>query len=262
METGQDSMGSPTVDSIEPDTSSSAAIQSMDDTNVSASQILNRSDVFQTPTIQTPHHMHSDKPGQERLHRASQDTARSAKHRAHSPTVKVGHNVLQKPRPGSVSPAISSDPAHIQGSSSVVQSFMQAAAPIQRASGIAGFLKNRSKRMSNLLATESMGYYEKVSGMWAGGSRHYGSHEGAPDDDITDDADETDHVQRFRRHFALSQSEQLVASFFGHLQRVLPLYGKLYVGSKHLCYRSLLPGTKTQVGIIFYQTPMLLLTLL
>jgi sterol 3beta-glucosyltransferase len=252
----QDSSGSPTTESIDPDTSSSAAIQSMNDTNVSASQILNRSDVFQAPTIQTPHHLHSDKPGHDRVHRASQDTARSATHRTHSPTT-TAHDSLQNPRHGSVSPAIGSDPAQLQGSPSAVQSFIHATAPMQRASGIAGYLKNRSKHMSNLLATESMGYYEKVSGMWAGGSRHYGSHEGAPDDDIPDDADEKGdeyHAQRFRDHFALPPSEQLEASYFGHLQRVLPLYGKLYIGSKHLCYRSLLIGTRTKVSTSLSQS--------
>jgi sterol 3beta-glucosyltransferase len=248
----QNSSESPTTESVDPDTSSSAAIQSMNDTNVSGSQILNRSDVFQAPTIQTPHHVHSEKPGHDRINRASQDTARSTTHRTHSP-MRAAHGSFQKPRLGSVSPAIGPDPSHLQGSSSVVQSFIHAAAPMQRASGIAGYLKNRSKRMSNLLATESMGYYEKVSGMWAGGSRHYGSHEGAPDDDIFDDADEKGdeyHAQRFRNHFALPPSEQLEASYFGHLQRVLPLYGKLYIGSKHLCYRSLLIGTRTKVSTI------------
>jgi len=106
--------------------------------------------------------------------------------------------------------------------------------------------------MSNLLATESMGYYEKVSGMWAGNSRHYGSVEGmAPDDDIPDDLDEKGdafHAQRFRQHFALPESEQLLASYYGFLHKVLPLYGKIYLGNKHLCYRSLLPGTRTVVS--------------
>jgi sterol 3beta-glucosyltransferase len=253
----QDSIGSPTSESMDPDTSSSAAIQSMDDTNASASQILNRSDVFQAPTIQTQQYLHSDKLGHDQLHRASQDTARSMKHTLHSPSMKA-RDSFSKPGPGSVSPAVSSDPANFQGSSSVVQSFIQAAAPIQRASGIAGYLRNRSKRMSNLLATESMGYYEKVSGMWAGGSRHYGSQEGVPDDDIPDDSDEKGdeyHAQRFRNHFALPPSEKLVASYFGHLQRVLPLYGKLYIGSKHLCYRSLLIGTRTKASAFPCPTP-------
>ena len=45
--------------------------------------------------------------------------------------------------------------------------------------------------MSNLLATESMGYVEKVSGMWAGGKKHYGAAEGLnPEDDVLDAEDE------------------------------------------------------------------------
>jgi len=104
--------------------------------------------------------------------------------------------------------------------------------------------------MSNLLATESMGYVEKVSGMWAGGRRHYGDaqdlapqdpHGGAGDDDIDG------HDERYRAHFALPESEKLQATFFGYLHRVLPLYGKIYISSRNFCFRSLLPGTKTKM---------------
>jgi sterol 3beta-glucosyltransferase len=131
--------------------------------------------------------------------------------------------------------------------------------PLQTASGIAGFLKTRSKRMSTLLASESMGYYEKVSGMWAGRPKHYGSVEGMPpDDDLLDDNDEKRdaiHVQRFREHFALHESEQLVATWYCFLHRVLPLYGKIYLGSKHLCYRPLIPGVRFKVNDTKYVMP-------
>jgi len=137
------------------------------------------------------------------------------------------------------------------GSSTGFQGLMSAGAyPLQRASGIAGYLKSRSKHMSNLLATESMGYYEKVSGMWAGGGKHYGAAEGlAPDDQVQDPEDEedaTNHGERFRAHFALPDSEELYATYFGSLHRVLPLYGKIYISNKHVCFRSLLPGTRTK----------------
>ena len=123
--------------------------------------------------------------------------------------------------------------------------------PIQRATGLAGYLKERSKKMSNLLATESMGYYEKVSDMWAGSARHYSSaQELAPEDDIRDEDDEKDAAmaaRRFREHFSLPEGEQLLASYYTWFHRVLPLYGKIYVSNKHLCYRSLLPGTRTKM---------------
>jgi sterol 3beta-glucosyltransferase len=244
----QESFGSPT-ESEDPNTSSSAAIQSMDDTNASASQILNRSDVFQAPTIHSAHRMHSDDVP-ERHNRDSEDTARSIKQRPRSPRARK----LHKRRTESVSPAVSVDAEKLQGSSTTYQSLIQASAyPLKGASGLAGFLRTRSKRMSNLLATESMGYLEKVSGMWQGNSKHYDAHhEGMPPDDdfpAETDGDAFRAAENFRQHFGLPQSEGLHASFFGNMQRVMPLYGKIYIGSKHFCYRSMVPGYKLKVSI-------------
>jgi sterol 3beta-glucosyltransferase len=103
--------------------------------------------------------------------------------------------------------------------------------------------------MSNLLATESMGYVEKVSGMWKGGKKHYDEPQGfTPDDELYDDGDEqTGSGERFREHFALPATEKLQAAYFGFLHRVLPLYGKIYISDRSFCFRSLLPGTRTKL---------------
>jgi sterol 3beta-glucosyltransferase len=104
--------------------------------------------------------------------------------------------------------------------------------------------------MSNLLATESMGYVEKVSGMWAGGRKHYGDGEGVVSESRPegDDEDENEgYGARFRSHFTLPESEKLQATYFGYLHRVLPLYGKIYISNRNFCFRSLLPGTKTKL---------------
>ncbi|MDA4133817.1 MAG: GRAM domain-containing protein, partial [Thaumarchaeota archaeon] len=131
--------------------------------------------------------------------------------------------------------------------------------PLQRAGAFATFLNSQSKRMSNLLATESMGYVEKVSGMWKGGRKHYDEPLGLRTDDDDDDDDEddddddddgakvADSMDRFRSHFALPETEKLQATYFGYLMRVLPLYGKIYVSARHFCFRSLLPGTRTKL---------------
>lgn len=125
--------------------------------------------------------------------------------------------------------------------------------PLQRAGLIAGYLNQTSRRMGNLLATESMGYVEKVSGMWKGGRKHY--HEPAAlrtDDELEDDDEDADAklehtMQRFRAHFALPEDEQLQATYFGYMIRVLPLYGKIYISDRSFCFRSLLPGTRTKL---------------
>ena len=123
--------------------------------------------------------------------------------------------------------------------------------PLQKAAGLAGFLRARSREMSNILASESMGYVEKVSGMWTGGGRFYTHEAGmfpeAQGDDIERDKDGLSYEDRFRVHFALPPTETLLATFFGHLHRVLPLYGKIYVSNKSFCFRSLLPGTRTKM---------------
>ncbi|OCK82777.1 glycosyltransferase family 1 protein [Lepidopterella palustris CBS 459.81] len=260
----QDSSDSAT-NSLDPGTESSAAVQSMDDSNASASQILRRSDVFRGPTI---HHStaSASEPSIDILARQSQDTTRSfgaLKTPQKSPRMfhqKEGHNQAgEKSTPPG--PADMEDenetqqPAgRLSGSSSALQDLMGAASyPLQKASGIAGFIRTRSKKMSNLLATESMGYYEKVSGMWAGGRKHYNTEEGLEPNDqvhgIEEDEDAAKAAEHFREHFALPESEQLQSSFFCSLQRVLPTYGKIYISNHFFCFRSLMIGSRTKIII-------------
>src|SRR5690606_35721839 len=62
---------------------------------------------------------------------------------------------------------------------------------------------------------------------------------------IYEEAEE--HGNRFRERFALPTTERLIAVYYGYLHRVIPLYGKLYLGNQHLCFRSIIPGTKTKM---------------
>jgi sterol 3beta-glucosyltransferase len=261
----QGSFSSPTTNSPDLETESSAAVQSLDETNVSASQILSRTDLFQRPTMYDSRPSISETSINE-LRRVSEDTARSDR------VARPEHSENEQDRkgPGKHSfeaKARSTNIRHtpVVGESSQglsplsltsIQDLLRAGTiPLQRASGLAGFLRERSKRMSSLVATESMGYYEKVSEMWAGGGRHYSSAEGvAPDDGVHDADDEEDAAmatKRFRDHFALPESEQLIASYYTFFHRVLPLYGKIYVSNKNFCFRSLLPGTRTKVSYFF-----------
>ena len=66
-----------------------------------------------------------------------------------------------------------------------------------------------------------------------------------PDDEPIEDEGTKGYGDRFRAHFALT--EKLQATYYGYLHRVLPLYGKIYIGERHFCFRSLLPGTKTKL---------------
>ncbi|EUC51426.1 glycosyltransferase family 1 protein [Bipolaris oryzae ATCC 44560] len=234
--------------SFEPGTESSAAIQSMDESNASASQILDRSDLFRGPT-----NLPVDNAPLSKLdlqHRDSQETTRSAQAKT--------TNVVKRSKPSAAvagmpdfeddTDASQANP-RMSGSSSALQDI--ASYPLQKASGLAGFLRTRSKKMGNLLASESMGYYEKVSGMLAGGRKHYNTAEGLETGDqihgFEDDEDAAKAVENFRDHFAFPETEILQSSFFASLQRVLPNYGKIYISGRYFCFRSLMPTSKTKV---------------
>jgi sterol 3beta-glucosyltransferase len=241
------------------DTGSSPTIHSPTTaTQESASQILNRSDVFLSPTINRLRD--SPSASRERIRQDSEDTGRPASIAAdaRSPSAsKTLHARAARPltflqNDQSASDAVYKRQLQHKTSSPNLQDLVKAGSyPLQRAAGFAGYLKNSSTRMSKLLATESMGYLEKVSGMWTGGRKHYGENEGImPEDRLIDPEDEeaaSGHGDRFRAHFALPASEKLRATYFGYLHRVLPLYGKIYISDRKFCFRSLLPGTKTKM---------------
>lgn len=231
------------ANSLDQGTESSAFWHSADTTE-SASQILNRSDVFQSPTIHTFGRQTSD--AERAARRPSDDTTRFAS--AVSPRQDKQENQYAN----SESDHGTQDPSKTQSSAATLNDLVKVGVyPLQRAAGLAGYLTSRSKQMSNLLASESMGYVEKFSGMWAGGGRHYGESEGIlSEDQAVDPEDREDgcnYGDRFRAHFALPPSEKLQATYYAYLHRVLPLYGKIYISQKKLCFRSLIPGTRTKM---------------
>lgn len=241
------------VHSLEQGTESLALNSSSNETQASASQILDRSDVFQSPTIQRQQHF--PEMTEEIRKKASEA---SPKHKGVPSQVKtqlptrIQTQGSPRMRPQPVPYQLSDDRLRSSNSSPTLQQLVKAGSyPLQRAAGFAGYLRSRSTRMSRLLATESMGYVEKVSGMWAGGRKHYGDGEGVITeghiDDAEDEVEPGGYGDRFRAHFALPPSEKLQATFFGYLHRVLPLYGKVYISNRKFCFRSLLPGTKTKM---------------
>lgn len=232
------------VHSLEEPGSSGALPSASDGTQASASQILRGSDVFLSPTIQR---------SSSAARRRDQDTDGINESRSESPSRVTTGTLRPKPKKTNTTGSIAGSSAgQVEPTTSALQSVVKAGSyPLQRAAGIAGYLNKHSKRMSTLLATESMGYVEKVSGMWKGGKKHFDEPQGlAADDGMYDDGDDDDAVgsgDRFRDHFALPSTEKLQASYFGFLHRVLPLYGKIYISDRSFCFRSLLPGTRTKL---------------
>ena len=235
--------------------SSTAPLSPGAEAHMSASQILTRSDVFHSPRVHRMETLPSVSTDPTR--RSSEiETINSSSPQHETPpipirgtdAVKDRRLALQEEgaeqnldRPG---PRLSSSPT--------LQEIMKAGSyPLQRAGAFAGYLKNKSNRMKGLLATESMSYLEKVSGMWAGDRKHYGENEAVLKDDRDVDPEDEEanvgHGDRFRAHFALPETEKLQATFFAFLHRVLPLYGKVYISNHKFCFRSLLLGTKTKL---------------
>lgn len=235
------------VNSPERGTESSAVIQSISDTPESASQILNRSDVFRSPTI----HTLGRRPSAGRSY--SDRTVHTVPRQVDVPPAMPAHNVLDTQHTINESDGqAAQEPSGLQPTTPILNDVLKAGAyPLQRAAGFAEYLKSRSKQMSSLLASESMGYIEKVSGMWAGGRQHYGESERIiPEDRAVDTEDKEtgcNYGDRFRAHFALPQTEKLQATYFAYLHRVIPIYGKIYISQRKICFRNLLPIPRTKM---------------
>lgn len=197
-----------------------------------ASQILRGSDVFHSPTIQRSNSTERD----------DLEPRRSARH-------DLSHRPKQGAATGHVTDSTTSDKFETAPPTPTLDMISKMGSyPLQRVGEIAGFISRGSKRVGGLLATESSGLAGRVTGMLRGGQRHYDE----PADPLTEvdattaEQDKVDE-ERFQAHFALPKSERLRATYFGYFVRVLPLYGKFYVSDRTICFRSLLPGTRTKL---------------
>lgn len=217
-------------------------------TDASGSHILSGSVMFHKPTIGKHH---ADNVASHHANTQMDVPFAPAKRAVREP----GASILTKNSPDTQSQDMQ------QSDSSTLGGLMKVGAvPIQRASG---FLYNSGKRVSGLFGSTPSEYYDKFSGMIAGGKKHYAeADELQPGEEVQDSEDEMtvrEAEKSFRNHFALPDSEKLVATFFGFFHRVLPLYGKLYVGSTRLCFRSFMPGNWTKVSsrVVLHTLPLL-----
>ncbi|KAI3319875.1 glycosyltransferase family 1 protein [Xylariaceae sp. AK1471] len=234
--------------------SSESYVQSLEDPSMSGlvassnedpsgSQILRGSEVFHRPTI--------------RRSRSTSRTSGAVKRSNKAPLGEQPREMPQQPRHAMTTGRVKDPGAGERPDRTTTPTLQNLAKmssyPLQRAGVFANYLNQTSRRMSNLLASESMGYVEKVSGMWKGGRKHYHGTPGLRIDEEGDDEDDDINgkyataMERFRAHFALPETEKLQATYFGFLIRVLPLYGKIYISDRNFCFRSLLPGTRTKL---------------
>ncbi|KAF3764048.1 family 1 glycosyltransferase [Cryphonectria parasitica EP155] len=219
----------------DPSIVSFSAMTTSGELDQSASQILRGSDVFHSPTVQ----------------RSS--SAKGREHQPRSPKHHLSAGNLDQFQPHhAATTGHVPDPASgekFEGPAATLETITKIGTyPLQRVGAFAEYLTRHSKKMSGMLATESMGYAGKVSGMWKGGQKHYDEHAALKTGEEPDD-EEQDRIaeDRFQIHFALPRSERLRATYFGYFMRVLPLYGKVYLSDRTLCFRSLMPGTRTKL---------------
>ncbi|KAK7745822.1 Sterol 3-beta-glucosyltransferase [Cytospora paraplurivora] len=224
----------------DPSIASLSAMTTSGEMDQSASQILRGSDVFHSPTV-----------------RRSASASRGKE-------CKAPHGPQQLGSPGSLGAHYGPQHAATTGhgidpssgehaeptpSTPTLQTISKMGTyPLQRVGAFAEYLGRHSRRVGDMLATESIGYAGKVSGMWKGGQKHYDEPHALRTDD-EGEAEEQDKVseERFQAHFVLPKSERLRATYFGYFMRVLPLYGKVYLSDRSFCFRSLMPGTRTKL---------------
>lgn len=92
--------------------------------------------------------------------------------------------------------------------------------------------------------------------MWSSNPTHYeeiNSLERGSEDlfFVGSEEERVEAAERFRKHFSLPSSEKLIATYYAYLQRNIPLYGKIYLGSTKICFRSLLPRIHTKMILPF-----------
>ncbi|KAF7192759.1 Sterol 3-beta-glucosyltransferase [Pseudocercospora fuligena] len=235
--------------------------------DMSASQMLSDDHMFRGPTLRMPQPRRTmSGTAAQHLQQESQDSSRSSsqepvpvriqppsrQHTEHSlasrrpdleRTDSAGSGRTVEAAPDKLKPSDATAPKLIRGIST----------PLQYGMTVAGMVRSSSKRMGSYLSSSPKTYMDKWSDAIAGGKRQYISEEGmAPDDRIhepEDNMDVAEHERSFREHFGLPPTEKLVSTFYCWLHKTVPLYGKIYMGSRRLCFRSLWYGTKTKLII-------------
>lgn len=95
-------------------------------------------------------------------------------------------------------------------------------------------------------------FIKSASSMWNANIVHYAEknslERGSEDDEfLATNAETVRMTKRFQIHFSLADSDHLIATYYCYLHRNIPMYGKVYLGEKEICYRGLVPGFHTKM---------------
>ncbi|KAH9843473.1 glycosyltransferase family 1 protein [Teratosphaeria destructans] len=212
-------------------------------TDMSASQMLSGSGAFGAPTVFKPQPEYKERQLVDKLQKSKTDSL-PVPDRSNADSAETIKKARLSPTPTGAAKPISI-----------------LATPLQQVAGLYDSVKTKG---ISYLGSSPKDYYNKFSTAFAGGQKHYPSSDSSRPlrpserDDIDseaegeeDELDNAEHERRFQEHFALPGSEKLVAVFYCWLHRVLPLYGKIYIGTSYFCFRSLLYGTRTKLKVAF-----------
>lgn len=237
------------------------------DVDMSASVMLTGDGAFREPTLRMPAPKRTESESSaERLRNDLQDASRSPSvgsdkvrvqppTRAHTEQSLGDRESAHGRKSADTVTRTAKDGLKSHGSTAtlVARATRPIAMPLTQASKVASYVRDSGKAVGSYLSSSPGIYYEKLSGALAGGRRHYVDSEGlAPDDHVKDTEGGEDIAKKtasFRNHFSLPQSELLVSSHFASLYRVLPLPGKIYLGTRWFCYRSLLKNINSKMVI-------------
>ncbi|KAI6885222.1 UDP-Glycosyltransferase/glycogen phosphorylase, partial [Hortaea werneckii] len=183
------------------------------DIDMSASQMLTGDGAFQAPTLRMP----ASRAGTgEQLHREPSHAPANQ-----TPTESIARlppsNRTQLTVPTSGKTGADSKQSDKSSATTPARPAMQVlAAPLQPAASLYGHMRNYSKRGLSYLSSSPKDYYGKFSTALAGGKRHYSEADDAlaPDDVVQDPEDDMgaeEHEKRFQQHFALPETEKLLA---------------------------------------------------
>jgi len=214
--------------------------------DMTSSQMLSGDKAFKSPTLRMSQH-HFDAPLPHQHLESGLSIAKSSTRTPTNQDMSIGSQQARETRLFEAARRPSLTP--LGGMSMRIL-----ATPLQQAFNLYDSMRTQSKRGLSYLSGSPKEYYSKFSEAIAGGQRHYSDLNGMPEDRIDDpeqDLDASEHQRRFQEHFALPKSERLLAVFYCWLHRVLPLYGKIYIGEHFFCFRSLIYGTRTKLKVAF-----------
>lgn len=107
---------------------------------------------------------------------------------------------------------------------------------------------NRSNASSKLkLIKRSVKSVTTMGGFWLVKPEHFDIEKVNTAFYVADSKERVKAVDRFRNYFSLGSDSVLVASYYTHLKRTMPVYGRIYISNDKLCFRSVLPGISTKM---------------